>query len=65
MRIRKRTETLSRGGRVVRVLSTLATKPPTRVRILGVAIFSWVDAKRSESRDGYSSVIKMPAVKFS
>jgi len=30
----------SRGGLAVRVPGTLASKPPTRVRILGVAIFS-------------------------
>jgi len=55
----------SRGGLAVRVPSTLATKTTTRVRILGVAICSRVDSKRSESRDGYSSTIKMPVVKSS
>jgi len=39
----------SRGGLAVRVSRTLATKLPTRVRILGVAIFSRVDSKRSEA----------------
>jgi len=55
----------SRGGLAVRVPSTLATKAPIRVRILGVAICSRVDSKRSESRDGYSSATKMPAMKSS
>jgi len=44
----------SSGGLAVRVPSTPTTKPLTRVRILGVAIFSLVDSKRSENRDGYA-----------
>jgi len=55
----------SRDGLAVRVPSTLATKPPARVRMLVVAIFSRVNSKCSENRDGYSSAIKMPAVKSS
>jgi len=59
----KDSELGSRGGPAVRVPSMLATKPPTRVR--SSAYFSQVAHKRSESRDGYSSAIKMPAVKSS
>jgi len=54
---------VSRGGLEVSVSSYVTTGPGS---ILGDAIFprsKVADSKRSESRSGYSSAIKMPAVK--